>query len=60
LENLLNETINARLKEQETWLPKCKVGHTDDPRIPTTLSRIDPTSIHFDVSNASHQDRASY
>eukprot|EP00978_Attheya_sp_CCMP212_P012303 scaffold30567_cov28-Attheya_sp.AAC.1 len=54
LENLLNETINARLKEQETWLPKC------NPRIPTTLSRIDPASIHFDVSNASHQDRSSY
>jgi hypothetical protein len=31
-ENLLNEMINARLQKQETWLPKCKLGHTDDPR----------------------------
>jgi hypothetical protein len=60
LENVLKETINGRLVEQDTWLPKCKVGRTDDPRIPTTLSLLDPTSIHFDVTEASQQDRASY
>jgi hypothetical protein len=60
LENILKETINGPLVEQDTWLSKCKVGHTDDPRIPTTLSQIDLTSIHFDVTEASQQDQASY
>jgi hypothetical protein len=62
LENLLNETMKERLKEQETWLPKCKQeGVTDDPRIPTSLAfQEDPISIYFDVSEASQQDRASY
>jgi len=36
------------------------VGRTDDPRIPTTLSQIDPTSIRFEVRDASQQNRASY
>jgi hypothetical protein len=60
LENLLNVTINERLKEQETWLPNCKLGVSDDPRIPTSMSRQDPTSIHYDVSEVSQQNRASY
>jgi hypothetical protein len=60
LQNLLNETISARLKEQETWLPLCKLGVSDDPRVPTSMSLQDPTSIHFDVSDVSQQDRASY
>jgi hypothetical protein len=60
LENLLNETINGRLKEQETWLPQCLLGVSDDPRVPTRLSLKDTTSIHFDVRDVSQQDRASY
>jgi hypothetical protein len=60
LENMLNETVNGRLKEIDTWLPKCRVGNKEDPRILTPEGKIDPSSIHYDVRGASRQDRNSY
>ena len=60
LENMLNMTINKRLKEIDTWLPRCKIGNKEDPRILTTEGKIDPVFILYDVRRASRQDRNSY
>jgi hypothetical protein len=60
LENMLNMTINERLKVIDTWLPNCRLGNKEDPRILTSEGKIDPVSIHYDVRRASRQDRNSY
>jgi hypothetical protein len=59
-ELILQDIVNERLKEVESWRPKCSINNKEDPRVPTEFNTRDRKSIHFDLTECSPADRSAY
>jgi hypothetical protein len=60
LELILQDIVNKRFIEVESWRPKCQLNNTEDPRVPTEFNSKDPKSIHFDLTTCPPGERSAY
>jgi hypothetical protein len=60
LESILQNVVNERFKEVESWRPNCCLNNKEDPRVPTEYNIKDSKSIHYDLTECSPGDRSAY